>query len=547
MRSLLASAAALLTASLPLATHSAPTVTIAQGALAGVAVANGAAVFKNVPYAEPPVGANRWRPPVPAKGWDGVRDATQFGAACPQPPLPADSIYLDTPPRMSEDCLSLNVWKPRNARKAPVMVWIHGGSLIYGYSGSPMYDASALTARGVVVVTINYRLGILGFLAHPELSAESAHGSSGNYGLLDQIEALRWVQRNIAAFGGDPSNVTIFGESAGALSVLELLASPLARGLFHKAIAQSGGMLSLPDLKTATNGLPSSEQIGRFVAAALKAPNVAALRAMDADMLVKAANAGGFAASATVDGWVLDHQLVDTFDRGEQARVPTLAGFNRDEIRTLPTFAPPVPKDRATYVAGIKARYVDLADVFLKFYPADDLEGSVLTAARDGTFGWGMRRLAEKQEASGAPAYLYFFEHTYPAADRKGLGAFHAVEVPYMFGRIGQTLPEAWVAPPDTPDERALSATLVTYWTNFARTGSPNGGGEVQWPRYGASSAYLAIGHQPVAGVDPMGGAYALHEDVVCRRRAAGTQPWIANIGLSAAALPPPSDRCKRK
>ncbi len=543
MKSILASLAVLATANAAIGAvpDATPTVRIGQGVLQGVAAANGVRAFKGIAYAQPPVGQNRWRPPAPAGEWSGVRDVTRFGPACMQPKLPAGNIYADPPPKMSEDCLSLNVWTPKAQPKAPVMVWFHGGSQTFGYSGSPLYDGSALAARGVVVVTVNYRLGVLGYLALPELSAESPHGSSGNYGLLDQIEALRWVRRNIAAFGGDPANVTVFGESAGAMSVVQLLASPLARGLFQKAIAQSGGMPTLPELKTAAHGLPSAESLGQTVATAVKASNLASLRAMDAEILTNAAYAAKSPVWSTVDGWVLTRQTVETFDRGEQARVPTLAGFNGDEIRAL--FRPPVPPDAKTYVAAIKERYGDLADDFLRLYPASDLEGGAQNAMRDGTFGWGMERLAARQAAVGAPAYLYFFEHSYPASGARG--AFHGIEVPYVFGRIGKPVPDAWPAAPDTEAEKRLQDTMIDYWTNFARTGSPGTADGVEWPRYGAAARYLAFGAQPIAGVDPTHGAYALHEEAVCRRRSAGNQSWIINVGVGSSPLPPPTEGCK--
>jgi para-nitrobenzyl esterase len=547
MKSILASLASLAllltgTAALGAVPDATPTVRIEQGVLQGGAAADGVNAFKGVPYARPPVGPNRWRPPAPAGGWSGVRDATRFGPGCVQPDPPAASIYADPPPEMSEDCLSLNVWTPRAARKAPVMVWFHGGSQTFGYTGSPLYDASALAARGVVVVTVNYRLGVLGYLALPELSAESPHGGSGNYGLLDQIEALRWVRRNIAAFGGDPTNVTIFSESAGAMSVVQMLASPLARGLFQKAITESGGMPTLPELKVAEHGLPSAEGMGQAVARAVKAGNLATLRAMDAGALTNAAYAAKYPVWSTVDGWVLTRQTVETFDRGEQARVPTLAGFNGDEIRAL--FKPPVPPDAKTYVAAIRQRYGDLADDFLRLYPPSDLEGSVQRAMRDGTFAWGMERLAAKQTAIGAPAYLYRFDHSYPAAEARGFGAFHGIEVPYVFGLIGKRIPDAWPAAPDTEAEKRLQDTMMDYWTNFARTGSPGTVGGVEWPRFGATASYLAFDAGPVAGVDPMHGAYALDEEAVCRRRAVGDQSWIINVGVGSSPLPPPTAGC---
>ncbi|MBI1198591.1 MAG: carboxylesterase family protein [Phenylobacterium sp.] len=521
----------------------APRVTIDQGALRGAVTADGVEAFKGVPYARPPVGPDRWRPPKPAAAWRGVRDATAFGPGCVQPSLPADSLYADPPPRMSEDCLSLNVWRPKDARKAPVMVWIHGGSQTFGYTGSPLYDGATLAARGVVVVTVNYRLGVLGYLAHPELSAESPRGVSGNYGLLDQIEALRWVRRNIAAFGGDPTNVTIFGESAGAMSVVQMLASPLARGLFQRAIAESGGMPTLPELKAAAHGLPSAEGMGLAVAAAAKADGLAALRAMDPETLTKAAYAAHYQVWSTVDGWVLKRQTVDTFDRGEQARVPTLAGFNGDEIRAL--FKVPVPPDARTYEAAIRGRYGDLAEAFLRLYPASDLDSSTQDAMRDGTFGWGMVRLAAKQAAAGVPAYLYVFRHTYPAA--APYGAFHGIEVPYVFGRVGKQVPAAWPAAPDTPAERDLQGAMLDYWTQFARDGAPGASRGVAWPRFGPGREALEFDAGPVSIADALRGAYPLHEEAMCRRRAAGDQSWIVNTGAGSLPLPPPIEACAQR
>ncbi len=285
-----------------------PVVAAPAGTVEGV-VDGGLLAFKGLPYAAPPVGAGRWRPPAPASSWTGTRDAGQFGAACIQPSPGPASVYSTAAVPTSEDCLTLNIWTPSATGKAPVFVWIHGGSLTSGTGRSNGYNGAKLAATGTVVVTINYRLGALGYLAHPELSKESPDGVSGNYGLLDQIAALQWVQRNIASFGGDPANVTIAGESAGALSVMYLMASPPARGLFSKAIAQSAYMISTPELKTARHGAPSGEGAGVYVAGALKASNLAALRAMDPQVVTDGAAKAGFLPFGVVDGRVLPASL----------------------------------------------------------------------------------------------------------------------------------------------------------------------------------------------------------------------------------------------
>jgi len=321
-----------------------PIVEAPAGALSGQIEGN-LRVFRGIPYALPPVGARRWRAPAPMPHWQGVRAADAFGPACVQPQSGAlSNIYSNRPMPMSEDCLTLNIWAPAGARHAPVIVWIHGGALWSGSSREALYNGTHMAARGVIVVSINYRLGVLGYLAHPGLSAESPSHVSGNYGLLDQIEALRWVRRNIGAFGGDAANVTVAGESAGALSILYLMASPEAHGLFGKAIAQSGYMISMPELRAARHGTPSAEGSGELLGQALHAPDIASLRALDAATLTAGAAAAGFGPFANVDGHVLPEQMVDAFDAGRQVHVPIIIGFNAGEIRSLRVLAPPVPK-----------------------------------------------------------------------------------------------------------------------------------------------------------------------------------------------------------
>lgn len=512
-----------------------PTVAAPAGTVVGRA--EGAIrVFKGIPYALPPIGAARWRPPRPLLPWSGVREAYAFGPAAVQAPSRHGSIYslyVDGPPPMSEDCLTLNIWSPDGAQGAPVFVWIHGGALTTGASCEPMYDGAKLAAQGIVVVSFNYRLGVLGWLAHPDLSADSPFGISGNYGLLDQIEALSWVQCNIAAFGGDPHNVTIAGESAGALSVMYLMASPAARGLFAKAIAQSAYMVSTPALKEQCFGTPSAEETGIALAATLGTPDIEALRAMDARALVGAAPAAGYAPWGAIDGVLLPRQLVDVFDRGEQAPVPLLAGFNSGEIRSLRFLAPPVPATSDLYESIIRERYRDRADAFLALYPSVDVAESVLAAPRDALYGWTAERLVRQQTALGQPTFLYFFDHGYPSADAADLHAFHASEVPYVFGS-GTT--SVWPKIPDTEEERRFSALMREYWASFARDGVPSADA-APWPEFGDAEAYMAFTDVPTPSQHLLPGMYAFHEAIVRQRRAKGDTPWNWNVGLWAPPL----------
>ena len=511
----------------------------ARGALAGLELSDAVGVFRGIRYAEPPVGESRWRPPVAAAPWSGVRHAVDFGAACPQTPSPPGSIYAQEPLRTSEDCLFLNIWCPRQAANAPVMVWLHGGALRRGDPASGLYDGEQLARKGAVIVTVNYRLGVLGYLAHPRLTEESPHASSGNYGLLDQIEALRWVRDNIAAFGGDPGNVTLFGESAGALSAIELMSSPLATGLFHRVILQSGYLVSNPQLRRACFGQPSAESVGERLASELGAADLAALRAMPAESLVAAA--AGFDPQATIDGWVLPRQIVESLDRGEQAAVPMIVGFNEGEARSLRAyFLPPLPASAAEYESRVRSIYGDLAPGYLARYPAEDIEESALAAARDAFYGWSAERLVRAQTQIGVPAYLYYFAHHYPAQETLGLGAFHASELPYEFGRIGAAdgWPAHWPPPPDDARERALSEAIMEYFTSFARNGVPLAPQAPVWQPYGDERSFLEFRDVPRPGRLLLPGMFELHEEVIARRRAAGTQRWYLNVGLASPAVP---------
>jgi para-nitrobenzyl esterase len=501
-------------------------------------------VFKGIPYVLPPVGAARWKAPSPMPRWKGVRNATEFGASCWQPKPQLSNIYTRDPMPMSEDCLTLNIWTPANAHKAPVFFWIYGGALVGGASREPLYDGTRLANQGMVVVSINYRLGVLGWLAHPELSAESPDGVSGNYGLLDQIEALRWLRRNIASFGGDPANVTIAGESAGALSVMYLMTAPAARGLFAKAIAESAYMISMPQLKERKFGIPAAEESGTKLAVALHLKDIAALRAMDASELATAAPATGYAPWPSIDGHVLPRQLVDVFDRGEQAPVPLLAGFNSGEIRSLRILAPPPPATAAEYENKIRERYLDLADEFLRLYPSTNLQESVWATTRDALYGWSAERLVRKQAALGQSSFLYLFDHSYPAEETAGLDAFHASELPYVFGTFDGT-PPLWPKVPTTPEETKLSDAMIGYWSSFARTGQPRAANEPDWPPFGSKDAYMSFADVPHPQEHLMPGMFELNEEVVCRRRASGDIPWGWNVGIVSPKMPPPREQCK--
>lgn len=506
---------------------------------------DGIPTFRGISYAAAPVGNLRWKPPVAKPNADGPVKATDFGPVCFQPEFPnvPANIYYEELPPMSEDCLSLNIWTPKDAENAPVFVWIHGGSLLTGASRFSMYDGRRLAERGVMVVSINYRLGALGFLAHPELSEESPDKVSGNYGLLDQIEALRWIERNIASFGGDPDNVTIAGESAGGLSVMHLMAAPDARGLFDKAVMQSAYMISEPHLREVRNGHPSAESEGLRIAEAVGVDELSQLRSMDASELTKRAAAIGFRTYPTIDGKVVPRQLVDVFDEGAQAPVPILAGFNSGETRSLRMLVPGTPSGKEEYEREIRERYGEVADVFLRVYPSESLDESLLQATRDALYGWTTQRLAEKQTAIGHPAYIYLFDHGYRAADMAGLHAFHGSEIPYMFGTIWETAVN-WPRVPRTTEERELSDAMIDYWASFARTGKPFASSSTSWPAFDQTEPWMVFGHDPAIVNDVLSFRYELIEHVVCRRRAAGDQQWNWNVGLASPPLPGRAEEC---
>ena len=457
-----------------------PSVRIAQGALIGTS-RDGVAAFRAIPYAAPPVGPLRWKAPAAPKAWAGLRDPTAFGPVCPQPPVTWAGHDLD---RQSEDCLTLNVWTPNQAASArlPVMVWFHGGGYTNGAGSQGTYEGTKFARRGVVIVTVNYRLGALGFLAHPALTAESPLHSSGNYGLLDQIAALKWVRANIAHFGGNPRNVTIFGQSAGAGSAMLLTISPLARGLFHKAIFESGAALRLPSVRDGDGPrLPDGEKAGLAIAAALHANGLAALRALPASAFLSR-DIMEIGTGPIIDGKVVPVDITTAWRTRRDAGVPVLLGWNSNETGRFPGVT------RAGYLANINA-FGSLAPDLLHIYPAgSDAEAatSAVELASDSRFGWRSWSLAEARLAKTSPAtFVYQFDNPPPGPDgTRTEGAVHSDELRYVWGNDD---PEGkWPA-----GDNALESTIQTYWVNFARTGDPNRPGLARWAPYRAGRTAL--------------------------------------------------------
>lgn len=478
----------------------APRATTAQGTVQGLALASGVRSFRGIPYAAPPVRDLRWKPPQAAARWQGVRLADRFGYQCLQARVFGDMMFRNA--GGSEDCLYLNVWAPANAApgaKLPVLFYIYGGGWVAGDGSEPRYDGESMAKRGIVVVTISHRLGIFGFFAHPELTAESPQKASGNYGSMDQAAALGWVRDNIAAFGGDANAVTIAGESAGSFAVSGLMASPLSRGLFARAIGESGAQVGNPTPVRAVG-----EQAGTTFATRVKAGSLAALRAMSATELLEASGLPGMPRfSAIVDGYFLPDQPNQIYARGEQAKVPLLAGWNSEEMtgRALTQGKDATPESARAILAQQFATRAADAEAHYPVGTASEAMQSMTDLAGDRFIAYSTWKWIEEHgRTSGQPVYRYLYARPRPATVDAGVtanlaggvtrstggtpaapvasGAVHSAEIEYALGNLALNPVFAWTA-----DDHAVSATMQAYFEHFIKRGDPNGAGLPVWPK----------------------------------------------------------------
>ena len=453
-------------------------------------------IFKGIPYAAPPVGNLRWQPPQPAAKWFGTLAAKAYGHHCYQTNPFADMRFDDAGP--SEDCLTVNIWSPTKAKPSslPVMLWIHGGGYTAGSASEPRHDGQYLAHHNVVIVTLNYRLGIFGFFTHPDLAAESPHHATGNYGLLDQAAAIAWVHRNITAFGGDPANITVFGESAGSFSVSSLMASPLSKTLIAKAIGESGGAFRSNSRPSATLAEAEQEDAA-FAQTALHASTIADLRKVSADDIIAAASAKTTPPpphfGPVVDGYFLPQSVPEIYAAGNQAHIPLLAGWNADEVRSQVTLAPVKPTVDS-FTAQATKDFGANSQQFLVVYPATTDAEATQSAGdfvSDRFIAYSTWAWLEAQVKTGqAPVYRYRFDLAAPG-DKfhpAGIGAFHSDDIEYVFGTL-DSRQQATIR----PEDRTLSDQIQQYWTNFARDGDPNSPTLPTWPTYGPKNDWQVM------------------------------------------------------
>lgn len=477
-------------------------------------IEDGLTVYKGIPFAAPPVGSLRWKAPQPAAKWEGVKQTTQFAPG----PIQGGNV----PSGKSEDCLYLNIWTPAKSAtdKIPVLVWIYGGGFAGGATSEPNYSGENLAKKGVVLVSIAYRVGVLGFMAHPELSAEASSKASGNYGLMDMIAGLQWVKRNIAAFGGDPNKVTIFGESAGGIAVSELCASPLAKGLFHAAISQSGGSFGPPrpttypgeNLKT----LKDAEEAGVAYAKSAGVSSIAELRNIAVDKLP--AGRGW----PIIDGYVIPDDQYKLYEAKKFNDVPILVGYNSDEGAS---FSP--PKTPEEYITSVKNRYGKFADDLIKAYPVGEatVPKTARDLARDAAFGWHTWVWARLHSQHGkTKAYYYYFDQhpDYPeGSPRYGSGSPHGQDVGFVFQHLNPNSQQA------TPTDKEVSEAIATYWTNFAKYGHPNGNGVPNWPAFSdANKQVMYFNQKPFIGPVPSEASLKVLDEYFKWRRTKEGAEW---------------------
>jgi para-nitrobenzyl esterase len=476
------------------------TVKTEQGTARGKAINDGKVrAFLGLPYAAPPVGDLRWRAPQPPASWTGERDATKYGAHCAHNQVFDDMVFQDG--EASEDCLFLNIYAPANATsksKLPVMFWIHGGGFAGGASSEPRHNGDFLPLKGVVLVTINYRLGVFGFLVTEELAKE-ANGASGNYGLLDMVAALQWVKSNIQEFGGNPDNVTIFGESAGSAAVSTLMASPMAKGLFHRGIGESGGAMGeglLDYQPVSERAKTDGEWVRKTGAQSLKD-----LRRMPTAAILEAAKTRGMVGfGPDIDGRLLVEPVRETYAAGRQAQVPLIAGWNRDEGNFFVTGGMTAEKFKGMAAGMFKER----AEEFLKLYPSNDDEQAIRSAIDFGSdqfIAFGTWKWLEAHRKTGeSPVYRYHFELAAPPSKfHPGSYAFHSDDIEYVFGTLDTRPGAVWRA-----EDRKLSDQIMDYWTNFAKNGDPNGRGLPEWPKYGEGDPMIHLDSTIHSGFDTL-------------------------------------------
>jgi para-nitrobenzyl esterase len=500
-------AALLLAPALASEASAADRVNIANGVIeATAAPSSGVRSFKGIPFAQPPVGELRWREPQRPKNWTGVRNADKFGPRCMQRTSP-DSDYWFRSNGMSEDCLYLNVWTPAKleSERLPVLVYFFGGGLQNGDGSEPRYDGESMARKGIVVVTLSYRTNIFGFFSHPELTKESPHHSSGNYGLMDGNAALRWVQENIAAFGGDPKRVTVGGESAGSFSTSSQVASPLSKGLIAGAILESGGMMmsALPQ-----HSLAETEQDGLKFAASVGAKSLGALRAMSAGQLQAAMAGSAFMRfSANTDGHFLPKQMWRIYEAGEQAHVPLLAGSNSEEASAESLLGSGTPPTAENFAAAVRRRYGKHADALLKVYAAStpaEVYRAATDLAGDHLHGQVVWKATEfHMKTSGKPVYRFYYTRPQPGfvgAPRPVAGAVHSAEIQYALGTLSVDTRYAW-----EPADFKLSEIMQGYFANFIKTGNPNGPGLPNWPAYNSETNHqrMRLGDEVRAEPEP--------------------------------------------